>query len=67
MEYRYKTEGTCSTEIKFDINGDKITNVVFTNGCNGNLKAIAKLVDGMSVDEIEAKLLGNTCRTRPRF
>ncbi len=61
MKYSYKTQGTCSTQIDFDIDGDVITNIVFTGGCNGNLKAISKLVDGMSVDEIEGKLLGNTC------
>ena len=60
MKYSYKTQGTCSSQIDFDIDGDVITNIVFTGGCNGNLKAISKLVDGMSVDEIEGKLLGNT-------
>lgn len=65
MEYIYKTRGTCSTQIKLDINGDVISNVSFTNGCNGNLKAIAKLVDGCTVDEIESKLAGNTCGMRP--
>lgn len=64
MEYRYKTSGTCSQAINFDIEGDKITNVSFEGGCNGNLKAISKLVDGMSVSEIEEKLLGNTCGMR---
>lgn len=61
MRYTYKTEGTCSRQIEFDINGDIITNVVFYGGCNGNLKAIAKLVDGMTVSQIEEKLKGNTC------
>ena len=51
----------CAGEIKFDIDGDKISNIVFYGGCNGNLKAISKLVDGMSVDYIESKLKGNTC------
>lgn len=61
MRYSYKTQGTCSTKIDFDIDGDVISNIEFTGGCNGNLKAISKLVDGMKVDDIEAKLLGNTC------
>ncbi len=65
MEYIYKTRNTCSTEIKFDIDGDVITNVSFTGGCNGNLKAISLLVDGMHVSEIENKLLGNTCGFKP--
>jgi uncharacterized protein (TIGR03905 family) len=64
MQYTYKTNGTCSREIKFDINGDIITNVAFVGGCNGNLKAISKLVDGMSVKQIEDKLKGNTCGFR---
>jgi len=61
MEYVYKTKNTCATRIKLDINGDIVTNVVFTGGCNGNLKAIPILVDGMTVDEIERKLSGVTC------
>ena len=61
MRYRYKTKGTCSTEISFDINGNIITNISFKNGCDGNLKMISKLVDGMSVDEIESRCLGNLC------
>lgn len=65
MRYNYKTRGTCAMEISFDIDGDVITDVEFFGGCNGNLKAISKLVDGMTVDEIEDKLRGNTCGTRP--
>lgn len=61
MTYRYKTKGTCSSEIRFDIDGDKITNISFKGGCNGNLKAISKLVDGWSVGDIERALKGNTC------
>ena len=48
-----------------DLDGDVVRNVVFTNGCNGNLKAIGKLVEGMTVDEIEGVLKGNTCREKP--
>ncbi len=61
MEYTYKTKGTCSTQIKLNIDGDVITNVSFTGGCNGNLKAIPALVNGLTVDEIEKKLSGITC------
>ena len=64
MQYIYKPQGVCSAQIKFDINGDVISNVSFLGGCNGNLKAIAKLVDGMTVEQIENKLLGNTCGRR---
>ena len=59
--FQYKTQGVCPSLIDFDLNGDKVSNVKFTGGCNGNLKAVSKLVDGKSVDYIESMLLGNTC------
>ncbi len=65
MKYSYKTKGTCAMSISFDIDGDVITNVSFLGGCNGNLKAISKLVDGMTVGEIEEKLKGNRCGFKP--
>lgn len=64
MEYKYKTKGTCSVEINFDINDNIVSNISFVGGCNGNLKAISKLLEGQSVDYIEEKLLGNTCGMR---
>ena len=64
MHYKYKTKNTCSSEIEFDIDNNKIYNVRYTGGCNGNLKAISKLVDGMTVEEIEGKLKGNICGFR---
>ncbi|MBQ4554740.1 MAG: TIGR03905 family TSCPD domain-containing protein [Spirochaetaceae bacterium] len=64
MNYTYKTSGTCSTSINFDINGDVISNVSFTGGCNGNLKAVSILVNNMTVSEIEEKFAGNTCGFR---
>jgi uncharacterized protein TIGR03905 len=65
MHYTYRPSDVCSTKIDFEINDGVITNVVFTNGCNGNLKAIGKLVDGWTADDIADKLLGNTCGFRP--
>ena len=65
MQYAYKTENTCSQVITLEIDGDKVSNIQFMGGCNGNLKAISKLVDGWSVDEIEEKLTGITCGRRP--
>ena len=62
--YDYNTSGTCSQLISFDINGDIISNVSFVGGCNGNLKAISKLVNGWTVDKIEEYLKGNTCGRR---
>ena len=65
MDYTYRTQNVCAAEIKFDIDGDVITNIQFLGGCNGNLKAISKLVDGWTVSQIEEKLIGNTCGRRP--
>ena len=61
MDYTYKTKIVCARSISFKINGDVITNVSFEGGCNGNLKAISKLCNGMKASEIVAKLKGNTC------
>ena len=61
MDYTYITKGVCSMEISFHIDGNVITNIKFKGGCNGNLKAISKLVDGWTVEEITEKLAGNTC------
>ena len=58
MDYVYKTENVCSMEIHFHIEDNIITNIVFTGGCNGNLKAISKILDGWTVEQIEAKLSG---------
>jgi uncharacterized protein (TIGR03905 family) len=63
--YKYKTSGTCSTEITFDIKDGKVTDINFLGGCNGNLKAISKLVEGMSTDEAIGKLSGIHCGMRP--
>ena len=65
MEYNYKTKDTGSQNIKFDIEGNVIRNIVFTGGCNGNLKAISSLVDGLTVEQIEEKCKGITCGRRP--
>lgn len=61
MKYTYKTKGTCSTQITFDIDDDVITNVQYTGGCNGNLKAVRSLVEGLTVEQIENKLGGIQC------
>ncbi len=61
MNYTYKTKGTCCTKIDLDINDNIITNVKFYGGCDGNLKAIPILVDGMTVDDIEKKCKGIKC------
>ncbi len=65
MHHTYKTQGTCSTQIDFDIEDNKIKNVVFIGGCNGNLKAVSKLVEGKNAQEIAELLKGNTCGSKP--
>lgn len=65
MRYTYKTKVTCSTEISFELENNIVHNVVFVGGCNGNLKAIPKLVEGMTIDEINEKLSGIICGRRP--
>lgn len=65
FHYDYKTHDTCSQVISLDIDGDKVHNISFMGGCNGNLKAIPILVEGMTVTEIEEKLSGVKCGRRP--
>ena len=65
MNYSYQTSMVCSSRIDFDLEGDVVKDIVFTGGCNGNLKAISKLVDGWTVQQIEDKLRGNTCGGKP--
>lgn len=61
MTYTYKTQGTCSSQITFDLDGNVVTNVKYYGGCNGNLQGISKLVEGLTVEEIEKKLGGIRC------
>ena len=58
MHYSYTTKGTCSSEIEFDLDGDIVHNVQFVGGCNGNLKAISSLVDGLTVEQVVDKVKG---------
>mgnify|MGYP000139312969 FL=1 len=64
QHFDYKPHGVCPMNISFDLDGDVVTNVVFTNGCNGNLKAIGKLVNGMTVEQIEGYFKGISCNGR---
>ena len=61
MQYEYKTKGTCSQRILFDVTDGVVTNVTFIGGCNGNLKGIAALVEGMDIDEVISRVEGVTC------
>lgn len=65
MQYVYKTKGTCSQRILFEINDGIVNNVEFIGGCNGNLKGISKLVEGMPVDEVIEKIEGIHCGFKP--
>lgn len=58
---QFKTKGTCSTEINFEVEDNKVKSVSFVGGCNGNLKGISSLVEGMSIDDVITKLEGTTC------
>lgn len=61
MKYSYKTQGTCSQQIDLELNGNVVSNVKFYGGCDGNLKAIPALVEGLTVEEIENKVGGIRC------
>ena len=61
MKYNYSTKGTCSSSIEFDLDGDIVRNVRFQGGCNGNLKAISALVEGMPAQQLKETLSGITC------
>ena len=65
MEYNYKPRGICASNISFEIEDDKVYNVKFTGGCNGNSKGISKLVEGENIDTIISKLEGITCNHKP--
>lgn len=66
MSHEYKTKDTCSIQISFDKDENGVvTNIVFTGGCNGNLKALSKILDGWQADKIVEKLQGITCGRRP--
>ena len=61
MQYEYQTNGTCSRSILFDVEDGKVKNVQFVGGCNGNLKGIGSLVEGMDIDEVISKVEGIHC------
>lgn len=61
MSYEYKTQGTCSRKIDFDLEDGTVKNVKFTGGCNGNLKGISSLVEGMKAEDAIERLKGIRC------
>ncbi len=65
MQYTFQPQGVCPRMISFELEGNVVRTVHFRGGCNGNLKAVSKLVDGKTVEEIESLLKGNTCGPKP--
>ena len=61
MQYSYQTKGTCSREILFEVEDGIVKNVQFIGGCNGNLKGIGSLVEGMALEDVITRLEGTTC------
>ncbi len=61
MEYKYRTSGTCSRSISFEIENGTVKNVSFEGGCNGNLKGIGAIVEGMKVEDVINRLSGIRC------
>ena len=62
--HTYTPHGVCSRAIHVELDGDTVSHVDFVGGCDGNLKAISKLIQGMTVDQVAEQLEGNTCGRR---
>lgn len=60
--YCYNTHGTCSRQIRFDVDGDILRHVEFISGCTGNTQGVARLVEGMNIHEVISRLKGIQCR-----
>lgn len=65
MQHEYKTRGVCASKILFDLDGDTVKNIRFVGGCNGNTQGIARLAEGMKIDEVVARLKGVHCGMKP--
>ena len=65
MQYEYRTKGTCSQTILFEVEDNKVRNVTYIGGCNGNLQGIGRLVEGMDVHEVIERLEGIRCGMKP--
>ncbi len=61
MKHLYKTKGICASSIEFEIDEGVVKNVRFNGGCNGNLKGISQLVEGMEINEVKQRLSGIKC------
>lgn len=65
MKHIYRPQGVCSTQIIVDVENNIIKDIQIINGCNGNLKGIASLVKGMTLDDVISKLKGIKCGMKP--
>ena len=65
MTYTYTPTGVCSSKIDLELENGVIRSVVFTGGCNGNLQAIPKLVEGLTIEQVEEKIGGIQCGWKP--
>ena len=61
MKHEYSPRGVCPTRMEFELDGNVVKNIKFHGGCNGNLKAIAALAEGLTVEEVKDRLMGITC------
>ncbi len=61
MQFHYKTQGVCSNAIEFELDGNTVRNVEIIGGCNGNSQGVAKLVEGMDIDEVIRRVKGIRC------
>ena len=61
----YKTTGTCSRAINFEVEGDIVKNVEFVGGCSGNTQGVSALIEGMNIDEAIRRIEGIRCGMRP--
>lgn len=64
MNYTYRTKGTCSQAIQFEIEDNKVRNVQFIGGCSGNTQGVARLIEGMDVNEAISRIDGIRCGMR---
>ena len=67
MKYNFAQQGVCSTNVEFELDGDIVRNVSFSGGCNGNLKALSALVEGMTVKQVTERLRGDNMRVQEDF
>ena len=65
MRFEYKTRGTCSSKILFDVDDGIVHNLEYIGGCNGNLQVMSRLVEGMNIDDVIARVQGIHCGMKP--